>query len=256
MLPILGSIIGAGASLIGGMMNNSAQERANQQNIEANERAGERNLAAQKEFAQHGLRWKVEDAKAAGVHPLYAVGAQGASFSPSFTAGHVQPLTGAGDAIAQGGQEIGRAVSSTLSQPERAYNTAIQSLALERGALENELLRSQIQRTRVGTSAIGTPLTGVVPGQSLMFHGNSWDTNPETTNAQVVQDRYGDLVENLYGLGVVGSDVLFNAPTKSGASTPGRSLTDEYNNWAARERLKTYLQNPRVVGSEVYEGIY
>ena len=36
----------------------------------------------QKEFAQHGLRWKVEDAKAAGLHPLAAIGAQGAQYNP------------------------------------------------------------------------------------------------------------------------------------------------------------------------------
>lgn len=40
-------------------------------------------LAYQKEFAQHGLRWRVEDAKAAGLHPLSALGAQGLpAYSP------------------------------------------------------------------------------------------------------------------------------------------------------------------------------
>lgn len=253
MLPILGSIIGAGASLIGGMMNNSAQRDANRANIAATEKANAQNLAAQKEFAQSGIRWRVEDAKQAGIHPVYALGAQTPSFSPSFTAGQVGAETGVGDALAAGGQEIGRAVGATLTQPERAYNSAIQSLALERGALENELLRSQIVRTRVGTNGIGTPVVGA-PG-NLMFHGASWDTNPETSNAQLIQDRYGDVVENLYGLGVLGSDVLFNAPSKSGSATPGRSF--DYADWAAKQRIANHLRfGTGQAGPEVYRGIY
>lgn len=258
MLPLIGSIIGAGASLIGGMMNNNAQREANNLNVAAAEAAGEKNLAAQKEFAQSGIRWRVEDAKQAGIHPIYALGAQTPTFSPSFQAGQVAPLTGAGDAIASGGQDIGRAVSATLSQPERAYNSAIQALSLERGALENELLRSQINRTRVGTIASGTPLTGPVAGSALTFHGNPWDTNPETSDAQLIQDRYGDLIETLYGVGVLGSDVLYNAPSKSGASTPGRNLFDGYNQWAAKTRVGNHLRtgDRHAPSQSFYQGIY
>lgn len=40
-------------------------------------------LKYQREFAQHGMRWRVEDAKAAGLHPLSVLGAQGLpSYSP------------------------------------------------------------------------------------------------------------------------------------------------------------------------------
>ena len=57
----LGSAIGAVGSLIGG---NIASNNANKQ------------YEMQKEFAQNGIRWKVADAKAAGIHPLAALGAQ------------------------------------------------------------------------------------------------------------------------------------------------------------------------------------
>lgn len=43
----------------------------------------DKNIALQREFAQHGIRWRVEDAKAAGVHPMYALGAGGAAFAPN-----------------------------------------------------------------------------------------------------------------------------------------------------------------------------
>lgn len=39
-------------------------------------------IALQREFAQHGVRWRVEDAVAAGLHPLFALGANVPQFSP------------------------------------------------------------------------------------------------------------------------------------------------------------------------------
>lgn len=65
----LGSIISAGASLVGGILGNKS-----------NQKIAEQNAALQKEFAQHGISWKVADAKRAGIHPLYALGSNGISF--------------------------------------------------------------------------------------------------------------------------------------------------------------------------------
>ena len=95
------------------------------------------NLKAQREFAQHGIRWKVEDAKAAGLHPLAALGAQTHSFSPTVV----------GDSFAQAGQSIGRAIDSTRTHDERKdANGVLGKLAVERAGLENDLLRSQIAK--------------------------------------------------------------------------------------------------------------
>lgn len=38
--------------------------------------------ALQREFAQHGIQWRVEDARRAGLHPLYALSGAGATYSP------------------------------------------------------------------------------------------------------------------------------------------------------------------------------
>ena len=48
-------------------------------------KASKRNAKLQKEFAQHGITWRVNDAKRAGIHPLYAIGAPAFSASPSYT---------------------------------------------------------------------------------------------------------------------------------------------------------------------------
>lgn len=36
----------------------------------------------QEQFAQHGIQWRVQDAKAAGIHPVYALGGQPSSYAP------------------------------------------------------------------------------------------------------------------------------------------------------------------------------
>ena len=64
MLNFLGSIA---APLIGGLFNNRRQDQQSD---------------LQREFAQNGIRWKVADAEAAGIHPLAALGAQTTPYQP------------------------------------------------------------------------------------------------------------------------------------------------------------------------------
>lgn len=106
---LLGDVAGAAGGIIGGVMANQSAAKSAQKNYEA-----------QKEFAQNGIRWKVADAKAAGIHPLAALGANSASFSPSFTAGDYSWL---GDA----GQNVGRAMESKATRAERELGQAMQA---------------------------------------------------------------------------------------------------------------------------------
>lgn len=126
---ILSGALSVGASLIGGALNNKSAADAAQ-----------RNYDAQKEFAQNGIRWKVADAKAAGIHPLAALGVNNASFSPSFTAGD--------NGIAQAGQEFGRAIEAKSTRAERALEVAMQrethSEQLRGLRLENDIRAEQL----------------------------------------------------------------------------------------------------------------
>lgn len=110
MFGLLGGLISGAAALMGGRRS----EKSN-----AKQHAAE--LASQKEFAQHGIRWRVEDAKAAGLHPLSALGATGASYSPMAIS---DP---SGPALAEAGQHIGRAVAATSTAEEKQ----LQSLAIQ-----------------------------------------------------------------------------------------------------------------------------
>lgn len=132
---MLGSLISGGLGLLGGLFSDNSQAKANAENIKY-----------QKQFAQEGIQWRVADAEKAGVHPLYALGAQTTSFSPS-----VVGSSGVGTALASAGQDIGRAVAAKYSTDE--FTKTTQALTLQRMGLENDLLASQIRKI----NAPGTP---------------------------------------------------------------------------------------------------
>lgn len=178
----LGSIVSAVGSIAGGILKgNSAQNVAGM------------NYEAQKEFAQNGIRWKVEDAKRAGIHPLYALGASTQGYSPS---GGYTGDYGISDAAAHFGQGYERAQQAKMTKEERDkqdVRDAIQDMA----ALEDlnqkrrmndaqiRLANSEIFRNfALSTNALrqtGLPpampggLGGVIAGQ-----GNSYATGQTT----------------------------------------------------------------------------
>lgn len=178
----IGGAIGGIGSIVGGILgSNNAQAVAGM------------NYEAQKEFAQNGIRWKVEDAKRAGIHPLYALGASTQGYSP--TAGYTGDF-GISDAAAQFGQGFERAQQAKMTKEEREkqeVRDAIQDMA----ALEdlNQKRRMNDAQIRLADSEIfrnfalstnalrssGLPpampggLGGVIAGQ-----GNSYATGQTT----------------------------------------------------------------------------
>lgn len=116
----IGGAIGAGvAGLVG-----------DRQAANAAEEAFERNADLQREFAQHGIQWRVEDAKAAGVHPVYALGAGGAAFAPVA----INPQRTDWGAM---GQNMARAVAAQSDEMSRRLQEA-QLKVLESEARRND----------------------------------------------------------------------------------------------------------------------
>jgi len=136
---MLGALIGAGTSLLGGLLGRSDAKKANKQQ----QQNALRQEALQKEFAQSGIQWKAEDARKAGISPLYAMGANTASYSPVSVGHSASPM---GSAIADAGQNIGRAIQSQQSPSGKvdAYTRAAQSLQLDGLKLDNDLKRTQL----------------------------------------------------------------------------------------------------------------
>lgn len=165
MLPAL---IGAAAGLAGGLLNKSSADSAREASIQHSLRQE----ALQKEFAQSGIQWRVEDAKKAGIHPIYALGGSGASYSP--TSSNFTADTSMGSALAQAGQDISSSMQKTQTAGARvdAYTAAAQKLSLEKGSLENELLRTELasktgrlrQTSNPPFPTVGNPY--LIPGQA------------------------------------------------------------------------------------------
>lgn len=200
---MFGEILSAGANFVGGLMNRQETRRANEQNAAI----ARENIALQKQFAQEGIRWKVEDAKAAGIHPLYALGATTHSFSP-VSAGAVADSS-LGNAMAAAGQDLGRAINATRTSSERqtAFDTTVQKLTLQKMGLENDLLASQIAKMRAAPNpampALSTNPLGaagaVIPQAdkweerpNLMLGRKRIPTDPYTSNFDDFSKRYGD----------------------------------------------------------------
>lgn len=187
---IVGGIAGAAGSVIGGLLGNSASAASN-----ANAQAiNEFNYKAQKEFAQNGIRWKVADAKAAGLHPLAALGASGASYSPSAAIGTSPDYGWMGDAASSLGQGIGRAVEAKMTARERARQRMVAdqatALSMETKRLQNQYLETQIaaqkqdmalqlarsaamavrtQQAVPSMPSVGTPEGTVIAGQAQAY---------------------------------------------------------------------------------------
>lgn len=151
----LGAATSIGAGLLGRRENRQSQS-LNQANVERQFRNAERDRQLQREFAQHGIRWRVEDAKAAGLHPLFALGGSGATFSPApiSVSGH-QADTSLARGLSHAGQDLSRAIDATRTKPERV-DARMEIMRLDNAQLQNELLKAQINK--LNASQVGPPM--------------------------------------------------------------------------------------------------
>lgn len=184
MADFFGSLIGAGANLLGGLFGQSSADKRAQENI-----------ALQREFAQNAIQWKVADAKAAGIHPLFALGANTTSFS------NVAGDTSLGDAIKESGQDIGRAVGATADKEARALTLRAAQLDVERKGLENDVLRAELASSVRRLTQPGTPnaAPGVKPEKDFSpVTTFGFKTVPNKNFSDVggpVQQRWGEGAE-------------------------------------------------------------
>lgn len=155
-------------------------------------------------IAQNQIQWRVADAKAAGIHPLYALGANVSVPTPSVV-GSREPSMG--ERLSSMGQDISRAVNAYKSTEERAAGKLATQLALEKAGLENDLLRSQIARENSaqlppglnGVNSIPTKLNNPDPsGQTGKEAGvtNDW-TYTRTASGGLAPVASADVKERI-----------------------------------------------------------
>lgn len=214
---MIGELIGAGSAILGGLMGNKA-----------NEKAAQRQYEQQKEFAQSGIQWKVKDAEAAGIHPLYALGAQTTSYQPTSVGGPDWSF------VSQAGQNIGRAIDSTRSNPAKqdAISRTASAIQLEGLQLDNDIKRATLASAIATANPFGRPTPGLpgsdtisaIPGQgntpqadygetpplmhsakqpqyttNIRAFGKDFQPSPRFSDAQSYEDRYGEMSDYIAG---------------------------------------------------------
>lgn len=230
---MLGAVLGAATSLAGGLLGNQAQNKANKQ-AEAH---ALRQEALQREFAQSGIQWKVADAEKAGVHPLFALGANTTSYQPTNVGGGAADFSFLGDA----GQNIGRAIDATRSTPASAMALQLGKIQLEGAQLDNDLKRAQLASAIALNNQTGphpglpglftrNPVPGqadsgvedptVTPAQHMLRQpqyttnlralGKDIMPNPNYSDAQSFEDRYGEMSDFIAGPIIAYKDWMHN----------------------------------------------
>jgi len=181
----LGGLIGGIGSLFGGG-GSSREDR------ELAERQALRNEQLQREFAQHGIRWRVEDAKAAGINPVVALGGGGASYSPSAVSvgGGNEPNFGErlGSSMEQMGQGISRAVKATSTESER------QAMQMNELQLENQKLQNIALSQRI--TAQSQPVNPPFPEERVKIPDMTYSRTKRGGLAPVPSEGFADRAED------------------------------------------------------------
>lgn len=188
---MIGELIGAAGSLIGSALSSDSAEDQQKAAMDFSERQ----FAEQRSLAREGIRFRVQDASLAGIHPLYALGGSPAGGSPVGMAGSPGDDS-MGPGFAAAGQDIGRAVMAAMNDSERqnAYNDKIMKLQEDRLGLENDLLRSRIARFNNPTQLPPPyPLSNMVVDKPLerTVSANGFSEPGPVTDFGYVQTPFG-----------------------------------------------------------------
>lgn len=97
------------------------------------------NMEMQKEFAQRGIRWRVNDAKAAGINPLFALGAPVQSYTPGPIGGS-ESGSGVGDALSG----IGNAMQGYAASKVTNSQKELEELQLRQARAQTEMAEMDV----------------------------------------------------------------------------------------------------------------
>ena len=206
----LGPAISAGASLLGGFFDraDSSKDRAFAQEQARIDRA------MQREFAQFGVRWRTADAQAAGIHPIYALGASLPSATPARVG--VQSRRGMGAAISRAGAAIGSGVgrAEALSQQRETHSASIEESRTRSLAQRAQAARDFTEASLAASMARGraqAALAGQDASETAMVTPfGTLNLTPGVATAEDVENRWSDIIGNIYGLGLLGADAMYD----------------------------------------------
>lgn len=171
----VGGLVGKiGGGLISNVFNSNSTAKTNQQNA---------NL--QREFAQNSISWRVQDAKNAGIHPLFALGSSTVSAQPSFVGN--QPL------------DFGSAFHG-MTQSLSSYDKTLQKQTIKKNELELQQLALQNERIRKDTALMGQNIFASGIKSQIPFSGaNSIFTDNTAGGVSNTMDSRFSISKNAFG---------------------------------------------------------
>lgn len=254
-MDLLGAITSVGSGLLNFIGGQSAQDKA----IEAQRATNAENWDHSLFMAKNSIQMRKADAEAAGIHPLYAMGAPTMSFAPAqvgaagVASNRMAPIAGA---MRDLGQDLGRSAAANVA-PESKVAAVVQGqqvvsnkLDLETKELQNQLLKARIANlTQPGTPPGAFPVPeNPKPEQRppLMAGGYRWKTNPNTSPMKAWEDQYGDEgpVASTLPLAILANDAVYNWRTHPNVADNWNKLssgTAAIGRWfnAAKGRMLT-----------------
>nr|QJB20362.1 MAG: DNA pilot protein [Microvirus sp.] len=192
------------------------------------------NVDMQREFAQNGVRWKVEDAQRAGIHPLYALGANTVSFNPIAVGD-----SGFGNALGSMGQSIGNAIDRTRTRDERAAAT---NLSLKQAQLqtENMSLQNDILKVQLNSAIAGQSRNPPMPNGGSRDNGNPLNGQGNVPVNMVNQEAIRGDPSNPARLAAPTSSIIFQRNDDGG-------LTPQMSNSQGQMRDDADITDPSVL---------
>lgn len=229
-----------GSSLLNFFGGQSAQDKA----IAAQERTNQQNWANSLYMAQNSIQMRKQDAEAAGIHPVYALGSPTMSFAPAQVGAAGQPQNRMAP-LAQGMRDLGQSLTAAPGSQAapNAYAAEAAALDLENRKLQNEILKNRVVAGRSTMGAVSqVPPSGnfVVPENPkveqrppLMMSGSRWSTSDKTSPMKAWEDQYGDEGPVSWGmpLMILSDDMEKNYGPMS--SWPGQVMR-----WGANQLIK------------------
>lgn len=175
-----------------------------------NSRQSELDRAMQYEFARNGLSWRVADAKAAGLHPLAALGSQINSASPSGIPGQFGGGSAKSDGMRAAAQQISQIMAEKEETQSRTELNRAQADLLKQQAEDSKMARAVQLSNAVQDGDAVHKLVEPQRTPKLMVGGVPIKTFPGGSDAQTFEDRYGELGGSVLGLTNIPADALFS----------------------------------------------
>lgn len=196
---IIGAGIAAGAGILGGLMGSSSQRKADAKNAEL-----------QREFAQKSIQWRVQDAQAAGISPLAALGASTTSAAPSYVGSDI------GKSVTRAGSRIGQAIGNAGQAAANIDNTNASTDLIQQQILASKqaMAIEAANRTQDLQDVELLPAPpATAEGLFEVTKGRKFKTG-QSQSAEDAENRYGEIGEQMQGLINLGADAMQNVPDR------------------------------------------